>query len=117
MAHQHPGPGPPCVFSGQPHPIALGYVTTHDGKFSVGSNHKEAVMLKSDDRLVSFDSVDRARSVLADATSLSAVAPYYEEVPKHKGSLSLKPSPVLANTIQALVIYEHVYGDALLFEK
>jgi len=67
-------------------------------------------MLESDDRLFSFSSVDSARSVLADATSLDSLT-YYDNFP------TSRMNPTLANTIQALIIYEFIYGDCLLFDK
>jgi len=67
-------------------------------------------MLESDDRLFSFSSVDSARSVLADATSLDSLM-YYDNFP------TSRMNPTLANTIQALIIYEFIYGDCLLFDK
>jgi hypothetical protein len=74
-------------------------------------------MAKLDDRLVSFARVDRARSVLADATSLEALTPYCDEVIQRTAFGKMPLGPSLANTVQALIVHEFVYGDFLLFDQ
>jgi len=84
---------------------------------AAAQNAKEAAMFEADPRLHSFASVDRARSVLTDATSLDALTSHCDEVLERYGRMGMPFGPTLANTIQALVIYEFIYADSLLFEK
>lgn len=74
-------------------------------------------MIRVDSRIITAETLDKSRTVLVDAHSLSTAGPVLaeREVPRfHFSSFANDPGRALANVIQTIVLYETVVVDSTL---